>query len=1591
MLVSNVTNIATFIEGIASIVGSIVISIFKLIVLLVLFSIYIILALLVVAFFVYIQNNYSQIITNVIYSNDPIETSIFEVLIAAYNIFAIVANILIALANVFIQVYDFLLPLIEAVIGILIQAIISFFTYITGTDSLACWISDLIYAITGVSLAIEIGIRALLYAIMIQFEIDQTTFVGPLEQIKYIEEAVDFQGFRKTSGKRPNFNFDDYTTMKVLKFGRRLTEFSGHDVSYIMDALLLKTPGTPRNQPVFDNTNIHNIHPDEDKYAVYTSDIKPTFSRMPCCEPVGSSDTCLIDEIDDTVSQQCPPDSIMLNIILPAIQVIIVDVFIILAALAPILVILVESVIIELIVLIPAILVTLARIAEILVKSGAIQQLIAIIFHALFGVVDLVKAACPLIASILWLLCAISKFFVGSFIHQFIDDFKTWDPPVTCSTQFVPSDAPFLSRAVKNSNYYHVSKNTPILYSDTVLVPHNTIKQLKPTRYHTNVMFNDILINNPARGAEKQYLELTRFSRSALDDITKREYNIIPHKDHFHEHTIISQNINDTIRNPVSSTYVSKKQLKNKFQRNLGTGITVYPGYSTLLELQRDRYRHLLERKYNLANAVSARTNHIKLPHFLVMAGAAHISFNTDFLFELVGQNTSSITRSVRTFFTQYHIFDNHPIHLVSMPTSPLHAMVLATETVPLNDSTTPDDLPFNAVIQRDPQGNIIGITVSMKQPAYTNAVDLTCETNLIPQGGPLTKLLTIIDPALSLTLQEALNAVVNTIGSNENSDACQCYTKADNKYGQNDVCSVNILNLIESCHNYQAMCQAFLDNNPVFDRTSPSFDQTSCQLSTCALSCGLCDALVCSADPNSGFDCSLCLTDTPCVNSSPTGNENVLGSEVSPDGTRPVNCTASDDSYTSQPGDPCYTCLGDTIVPYSTNQGCTTCGGAQQSAGDPSSQPARCKSIFNMCSCTSSDTVVNPGNQVPVPCDPSVSGSSCQDISQGNIDCESLIDGPGSSSTCNTTVQTVTFESFVDCEAKSIARYYTQQVILLNDTLISLGTVLVDLPQILTVLAKSGDAIFQSAAFFLQNIKNGTATYITALKTAGYLSTTIKDSIDYFKKNSEAYKEYEKTFGERDQLLKTVPLAEFSTEAGKYGTYKNLLKTGDCYNGLDTESTTFRSCPYYPCCSSSPIGSNLCYPPLTGIQPFNVVNYTQELIDDFYCNLEKLNSLREDQVSSNVDEAQKMVRKDDSPWPKDVLGNKRFEIVLNMLKKRNFTSLFDIQSSHTQQTYFKSLSILRNTLDPFGKSQKLPEGDDSFSGFYNGILRKEDRSLFSYNTLGQSFRKIILRTIDTFESYGDMLGMQRPDKHDFERQCIDENCGSFVGDDGEIHQNPTNDQPKGPCTKARDCPCIFVDGECYPSKTDPYCCCKDDLSDPYECCKGMLLCIPPIPSTWRLPIIGADDLAWMVVLTDPQTCAYVSTWYEYLLFLIRAVTNWPVKIYLQRIAQEAYTNNIDTVNIGFTQIFENGPKHAVAKFQYFPFGWLMFPDGIWPSFSFICAILNLGQFLLFLFVIFLLVLLWVAFNNVIRQVIDFTINTQQQVEMTVIEQQQNS
>lgn len=1591
MVVSAVTNAATFIEGIASIVGSIVIATFKLLILLLFLSIQIILALFVIIFFIYIQNNYATIINNIVYSTNPIETSVFEIIVAAYNIFAITINILIPLVNIFIQVYDFLLPLVEAIIGIIIQAIILFFEYITGTDSLACWISDLIYLVTGISLAIEIGIRATLYAITIQFEIDQTVFIGPKEQISYIEQDVDFQGFRKANGnnKRPNMNFDDYVTSKVLKFGRRISEYSGKDVSEIMNALLLKVPGTPRNQPVFDNTNIHNIHPDEDKYAVYASDIKPTFSRMPCCEPVGSSDTCLIGEVDESLSQQCPPDSILLNIITPAIQVIIVDAFIILAALAPILVVLVESVIIELIVLIPALIVSLARIAQILVKSGAVQQFFSLIFHALFGFVDLVKAACPLIAAILWVICAITRFLATTVIGNIATDFVLWNPPVSCSTQFVPSDAPFLSRAVKNSHHVQQGKYTPVLYSDTVLVPQNAIKNIKSTSYNREVLFNDILIKNPARGAEKQYLDLTRYSRSALDDVTKSDYELIPDKRRLHEHTIVTRNFTNIIRDPVSLTSSKRNRKSHPVQRNMGIGITVYPGYSTLNQLQLDRYRHMLERKYNLANAVSARTNHIKLPHFLVMAGAAHTAFNTDFLFELVGQNTSSITRSVRTFFTQYHIRDNHPIHLMSLPTSPIHAMGLVLESTPPTAATTEEDLPFDLVTQVDSQGNVQGVTVTIDTPTYSNAVELVCEVSLsVPP-----KWTAIPGLWAFATIYEGIVALGNLFkdigGDSETSDACQCYNRADTG------CSINLQVVYQSCSNYQEMCQQILlDSAGVYDINSPNFNQAECTKDICAASCGLCDGLVCSADPNSGFECSLCVSDIPC--NAVTDTKMVLGSEKSPNGTNPLDCSASASSYTNQPGDPCYTCLGDTIVPYSTNQGCTTCGGAQQSFGDPSSQAARCKSIFNMCKCTSSDSKVNGGSKVNVPCDPGPDDPDCQDISPGNTNCTSSIDGEGASGTCSTTVKTVTVDSFVDCEAKNMARYYTQQVILLNDTLTLLRTLVLDIPNITVVIIKAGDAIFQSGAFFISNIEDGTATYIHALKNTQYLSNSIKDSVEYFKKNSEAYREYEEVFGERDQIFKTVSLSDFSTDPGKYGTYKNLLKTGDCYGGTDTESSTYRSCPYYPCCSSSPVGSNLCYPPLIGVRPFEVVNYTQELIDEFYCNLEKLNSLREDQVSSNVDEAQRMVRKEDSPWPKEIIGNKKFNVILNMVKKRNFTKIFDIESSAVQQTYFRSLDVLRDTIDPFGKSERFSEGDDSFNGFYSSILRKEDRSFMSHVSIGRSIKKIVMRAIDTFEQYGTVVGMERVERyygrHMFERECNGPQCGSFVGDDGTVQQHPSNDEPKGPCTRARDCPCVTVDGECYPSRTDPYCCCTDAFSDPYECCKGMILCIPTIPEDWRLPIINSGDLSWMAVLTAPDTCAYVDTWYEYLLFLIRAVTNWPVKKYLERTAQiDAYNSNIDTANIGLTTIFENGPKNAVARFQYFLFGWLMFPDGVWPPFSFICAILNVGQFLLFVFILFLIALVWFAFSDVRERIFDFVINIQQQLEMSIIEENQKN
>lgn len=1576
MVLSAVTNAATFIEGIASIVGSTIIAIFKLIILLIFFSIQIILALIIVTAFIYIQNNYVQIINNIIYSTNPLETSIFEVTIAAYNIFAITMNILIALGNILIQVYDFLLPLVEAIIGILIQALIQFLQYITGTSSIACWISDLLYMFTGISLAVEIGLRAMLYAITVQFEIDQTAFLGPKEQIQYIEQDIDFQGFKKHS--RANMNFDDQTTMKILKFGRRLSQYSGIDVSDIMDALLIKAPGTPRNQPVFDNTNFYGIHPDEDLYAVYESDIKPTFSRAPCCEPVGSEHTCLIGEIDETLTQQCPPDSIMLNIVTPAIQVIIVDLFIILAALAPILVVLIEAVIVELLVLIPAILDAIAKVVYILTKSGAVQQFFALIFHALFGIVRLVKAFCPLIALILYTICSITRFFTNLFIADIVGDFIPWNPPTNCHTQYVTSDAPFLSRTLAKTDT-HVAKTTPRLYSDSVLVPNSAVKQMKTRNYHKEVLFNDIMIKNPARGSEKQYLDLTRHSRNAIDDITRTEYLLSPTKHHMHERTIVTKNFTDTIRDPVHYSAIKRQKRHNIVQRDMGTYVATFTGCSTINHCQRERHRNLLELKHNLAASVSSRHNHIKLPFFLVMSGAAHIAFNTDFNFELVGQNTRANTKSVRTFFTQYHIFDNHPIHLLSMPTSRVHAFALA-----INNNTPPDDLPFDIDIAKDVEGNVENITMVMNTPYYSDNVDLVCDITVT--APPKWCMADFICNDLNGVIQIIGNLFKDIGGDSQTADACQCYDKAGTGCQ-----GIQLETIYQNCDGFQEMCQGILSSNIEYDHTSPSFNQTACLLDTCANACGLCDGLFCNADPNYGFNCSICVSDVPCMSSNGVNAQNVLGSEHNTNGTRPSNssCSATDESYDTQPGDPCYTCLGDTIVPFSTNQGCTTCGGAQQSVGDVSSQPVRCKSIFNMCKCTNSNTKVGAGTQTVVPCDPD-SDPNCTDVSPGDTGCTSSIDGDGAESVCSTTTTPVTIESFVNCEAKAIVNFYSEQVIIRNDTTILLRTLLSDLPSILEVLMKAGDAIFLSGVFFIDNIINGTAQYMHALKNTQYLSTSIKDSIKYFKEQSAAYKEYESVFGKRDAIFKNISLSDFSTEPGKYGTYKNLLKTPDCYGGSDTESTTYRACPYYPCCSSSPVGSNLCYPPLNGVRPFNVVNYTQELIDEFYCNLEKLNSLREDQVSSNVEEAQKVVRKEGSPWPTQILGNKKYKIILNMLQKRNFTNLFNIEDKLMPQTYFRSLDVLRETIDPLGQSQILSEGDDSFAGFYDSHLRKEDRSFMAHKSMGNNIKKIILNTINIFEDYAPVFGMDRTEKYYgrrmFERTCTGGDCGSFVGADGEIKQQPQNDEPKGICKKARDCPCTNINGECYPSKTDPYCCCQDDLSDPYQCCKGMILCIPTIPENWRFPIINAGDLAWTAVLTDPETCAYVDTWYKYILFLIRAVTNWVVKGYLERLAVfDSPTTNIDNAHEGLTNIFLNGPKNAVARFQYFFLKWLMFPDGVWPSFSFICAILNIGQFLLFLFALFIFALIWFAFSDVRERIFDFVVNTQQQIEMSVI------
>jgi hypothetical protein len=46
---------------------------------------------------------------------------------------------------------------------------------------------------------------------------------------------------------------------------------------------------------------------------------------------------------------------------------------------------------------------------------------------------------------------------------------------------------------------------------------------------------------------------------------------------------------------------------------------------------------------------------------------------------------------------------------------------------------------------------------------------------------------------------------------------------------------------------------------------------------------------------------------------------------------------------------------------------------------------------------------------------------------------------------------------------------------------------------------------------------------------------------------------------------------------------------------------------------------------------------------------------------------------------------------------------------------------------------------------------------------------------------------------------------------------------------------------------------------------------------------------------------------------------------------------------------------------------------------------LNIGQFLLFLFALFIFALIWFAFSDVRERIFDFVVNTQQQIEMSVI------
>lgn len=1552
---------ALAVEGTTAVIGGLATSIFNVIALLIAFIFPILIGLVILVPLLIVEEEYPAVIADLTDPTNAIENTFAAILLYGYDTVALIVDAVKAVINAGLYLWDLIVPVLYWLGGLLWAVFEKFVQVFYGSTDLQCIMAESAWMFESVLDTVLIGIRNVGYSV-------KRTFVFDRQLISNISNtASSVRRHHGKSGKRfSSLGYDIDNDKFVIS-------------QETQDKLQFKGPGALGGPVVFDVVNTDQTQAEQIEEP----------NDAPCCQPLGSDAPC--NSPDTTTDPTCPSDSVMINYVTPIIDIVINMFFQFISFVIPFIVLFFQTLIHQLITLIPALLDSLQQIVSMLVSSGIVPLMIQFLHGLIVTSTGVLRILCILVQQFASVIASIAKFLISiidSVVLNIYRSFTTWSIPYTCNIlfqdeitaieQFLATMSPFGKRHVKMGKRI-------ASFSEGVVLP------------------------NYARGSERFYEMMAAVSRNSISDLTKSEaialgYNVST----------------SSIRDPMSPLQHKRtKQHHNQVERDMGIA---YPGY--------DNFNHYLMERHKLMHRIDyaflkSTTLHLSpVVHWLVLAttGAHGIVYNSDFMFTLVSrrpaffQEQTKATVSHLAFHSGLIDFDSQiggpSTYDGSFDIRKHHKKGSAREQIiPVEPTDFFDVISYQCDSDSFDDGHI-WTTDNTTNVSYEGGSKLNdCIVNSVDTAD-----CTPEDQCDCFGIWTYNDPFAISPGPN-----CSCKTNADCGGPLFNACAEQCLGdgngqaapqNTFSCQYYSHVCLSILAYSQVYNRSSPDFNQTKCDESPCAQSCGLCNTLVCSTDSEGDTVCEVCYSESPCLSNLQTAaaTNDYLGSDTSND--KPTNCTATDQDYDTTKGDPCYTCLGNSIPGYTTNQGCTTCGGMQEKAGSPTSTLGRPLSTAGICGCTSVSTDPTDGaTTYTSPCDPQLDPNCTTNMANSNSsNYDSVVPNT------YTTTQP-TNEGAIRCamgDLNAIIEDLLREFKLIVQMFVAL---LSQLPEIAQIIMSLISDFSYAAAVWVVQLADGTWQILQFFYNVSALSQAMDQDMAIYQNSSASYAQFLASFGDQQEVVGNVLLANPSRNPSRLGQMNFAILPCDPTFTNDNDDETYRTCPTYSCCSSDPNAADFCKPPIRAINDFTVHNFTQELESEFYCNYTQLNEKKQQTLEEpsrrhiNIEKIQYIARTNPLLAHFRPISKEKLNRIVKLVNNMKFGQILDIAHDDTMQNYYLAIDMIRSFLEdaPTPETDVLNLGDPAaFAQWtFEGINPSSTNNETLFGRLSRGFRKLFVDYTYVMEEL--MISSGNPRRHASYVNAlhgINRKCASGLCSDTSIpEQDDTHNTGVCNNTLPLHCRCQIINGKCRSHPSDPYCCCDSAeaiLKNPFECCKGLPGCFPMIPKDLRLPIVSRGDFAWMAVFSDPETCEYCRSdkysgfiganvdWFigglKIVLFLLRSIFNEPVKLFLSHIGAEKEPSPFGSQAVYDT--FVNYSKSLAYNINEFFLGWLMFPNGTYPNFALFCLIMNIGNLVYLCFVLSILALLIYAFQELIVELIDFAVNVGQSRQVQELKNQ---